>query len=79
MAKELAWKASRAERPRGFESHALRQKKKEHYVLLFLLLRKGMGLEPITKSPSTLITHFFARVFTKRTRAFYIYAVLLHQ
>ena len=25
MAKELAWKASRAERPRGFESHALRQ------------------------------------------------------
>ena len=27
MAKELAWKASRAERPRGFESHVLRQKR----------------------------------------------------
>ena len=26
MAKELAWKASRAERPRGFESHALRHR-----------------------------------------------------
>ena len=28
VAKELAWKASRAERPRGFESHALRQHEK---------------------------------------------------
>ena len=29
MAKELAWKASKVLKPRGFESHALRQKIKE--------------------------------------------------
>ena len=29
MAKELAWKASKVLKPRGFESHALRQVRKE--------------------------------------------------
>ncbi len=37
MAKELAWKASRAERPRGFESHALRQQEKRALQRSFFL------------------------------------------
>ena len=43
VAKELAWKASRAERPRGFESHVVRQYTKAtpcgsllSFILLFL-------------------------------------------
>ena len=44
MAKELAWKASKVLKPRGFESHALRQKIKDEVTCLifyFFCLRHG--------------------------------------
>lgn len=48
MAKELAWKASKVLKPRGFESHALRQKIKNEVSCLVLnfFCVKGMGREP---------------------------------
>lgn len=47
MAKELAWKASKVLKPRGFESHALRQKKKMRFhASSFSFLSQGMEREP---------------------------------
>ena len=43
VAKELAWKASRAERPRGFESHVVRQDTKTTPRGSFLYLCNGNG------------------------------------
>ena len=44
MAKELAWKASKVLKPRGFESHALRQNKIPPNEVVFLFFVPSMGL-----------------------------------
>ena len=59
VAKELAWKASRAERPRGFESHVLRQNKNRvqnalcFYFLTWARTLRGQNGPADRSGPST--------------------------